>query len=573
MDAVAGRGGMGVVYRAVSLRLGRTVALKVITPALAPDPEIRARFLRESQLAAGLDHPNVIPIYEAGEHEGTAYIAMRFVEGSDLARLLREHPEGLPPRLATDIVAQVAGALDAAHARALVHRDVKPANVLLADEAGTPHVYLTDFGLAKHDGSSMGLTQTGQWIGTPDFAAPEQIEGRRLDARADVYALACVLFTALTGRAPFTRESAMATAWAQVHEPAPSPRALRPDLPIAWDPFFARALAKRPGDRYASAGELARAARAAMRAGTGAPTGATAVLGDSSPADPLSPTAILPAGATVAAATPPPRGTAPTAVRPAPPRAPARAGALWAGSAAAPPAARPPVGPPPGPPGPPGAPAVGPPPDGGTPAARPRRRRWPWVVALLLVLGGAGAAAGLYLGGVVSRDDLRRLLRGDPAKPSTSQPAGRTPAAPTATTPPQPATPDGDAGTVRCTAATECRQGTAVVVAPPEGTDCRHDARPAMWRRLDATSDRPLFACVPAYPATAAGATVPELAGARLDRAGQVLDADGIPYDTDSDSAFGPVVSENWTVCSVRPSPGSPVPGGEDVILVVDRTC
>src|SRR5215210_3186620 len=199
IETVAGRGGMGVVYRATQLALDRTVALKVIAPGLIEDDSMRSRFVRESKVAASIDHPNVIPIYYAGEEDGVAYIAMRYVRGDDLRSLVRT--EGaLEPRRAASIVAQVGTALDAAHGAGLVHRDVKPGNVLLG--AGD-HVYLTDFGLSKHAVSVGGETRSGHWVGTLDYVAPEQIRGERLDARADVYALGCLLLFALTGCPPY----------------------------------------------------------------------------------------------------------------------------------------------------------------------------------------------------------------------------------------------------------------------------------------------------------------------------------------------------------------------------------
>ena len=195
IEAVAGRGGMGVVYRATELSLGRPVALKLLTPDRARDQEFRERFQRESRMAAAIDHPNVIPVYAAGEYDGFLYLVMRYVGGTDLHKLLRE--EGaLEAGRAAQLVAQVAAALDAAHAAGLVHRDVKPANVLLADE----HAYLSDFGLTRLAGSDTQLTESGRWIGTVEYCSPEQLRGERTDARADVYSLGCVLFAALTGR-------------------------------------------------------------------------------------------------------------------------------------------------------------------------------------------------------------------------------------------------------------------------------------------------------------------------------------------------------------------------------------
>jgi Protein kinase domain len=270
IEAVAGRGGMGVVYRAWHLGLERPVALKVISPDLASRDEFRRRFRRESRLAAALDHPNVLPLYEAGDHDGVLYIAMRWVDGTDLGHLLREEaPAGLELDRGVRLVEQVAGALDAAHARGLVHRDVKPANVLLASEGDGDHAYLADFGLAKRE-STGGLTETGRWLGTPDYAAPEQIEGAKVGPSADVYALGAVLYAVLTGRPPFPRETIVAVAYAQIHDAPPRPSAARPRLPRGLDRVVERALAKRPDDRFASAGDLATAARAAL-AGEHAP--------------------------------------------------------------------------------------------------------------------------------------------------------------------------------------------------------------------------------------------------------------------------------------------------------------
>ncbi len=236
---------MGVVYRATDLSLERPVALKLITPDLAEDERFRSRFLREPRLAASLDHPNVIPIYEAGEHDGQLYLAMRFVEGSDLRTLLDAEAK-LPPERTLAILAQVAGALDSAHRRALVHRDVKPANVLL-DRDG--HVYLTDFGITKQLGGDS--TDTGQLVGTLDYLAPEQIRGEPVDGRTDCYALGCVLYECLAGRPPFHRETEAETMWAHMQE-EPGPIQGHGRL----DPVLQKALAKDREDRHASCGEL-----------------------------------------------------------------------------------------------------------------------------------------------------------------------------------------------------------------------------------------------------------------------------------------------------------------------------
>jgi streptogramin lyase len=259
IETVAGRGGMGVVYKATQLALDRTVALKVIAAGLLDDQTVRSRFVRESKVAASIDHPNVIPIYYAGDEDGVAYIAMRYVAGDDIRSLVRR--EGaLKPGRAARIVAQVGSALDAAHAAGLVHRDIKPANVLLGPEE---HVYLTDFGLTKHALSIAGSTKPGQWVGTLDYVAPEQIRGERVDARADVYALGCLLYYTLTGEVPYKREGDEAKLWAHLQDPPPTPSIRDPKIPKAFDDVVARAMAKDPEERYPSAGDLGRAAAAA----------------------------------------------------------------------------------------------------------------------------------------------------------------------------------------------------------------------------------------------------------------------------------------------------------------------
>src|SRR5689334_6592319 len=268
VEGIAGRGGMGVVYKATQLGLDRPVALKVVAAGLLGDPRIRERFLRESRAAAAIEHPNVIPIHDYGECHGRAYIAMRFVDGDDLReRITATGP--LAPQVAAAIVAHVADGLDAAHDAGLVHRDVKPANILLGAHG---QVYLSDFGLASHALSEGGLTSPGGWVGTMDFMAPEQIRGEPVDRRADVYALGCVLHFALTGQVAYPRETDEARLWAHLHAVAPEPSRLGAGIPAAFDEVIRHALEKEPGARPSSAGELGAAALAAA----GHPTAARA---------------------------------------------------------------------------------------------------------------------------------------------------------------------------------------------------------------------------------------------------------------------------------------------------------
>jgi serine/threonine protein kinase len=264
IDGVAGRGAMGVVLRATDLVLDRRVALKLIAPLYARDPTFRARFERECRIAAALDHPNVVPIFHAGEERGQLYVTMRYVEGTDLKALLARE-RWIEPARAVAIVTQVAAALDEAHAHGLVHRDVKPANVLLAERGGGERAFLTDFGVSKQRiADDPALTGTGMAIGSVDYMAPEQAQVAPVDARTDVYALGCVLFHAITGSVPFIRGNDLERMWAHVHEAPPAPTSIDSRLPPGLDDVLARALAKRADDRYQSAGEFAGAARAAV---------------------------------------------------------------------------------------------------------------------------------------------------------------------------------------------------------------------------------------------------------------------------------------------------------------------
>jgi len=260
-----GRGGMAVVYRASDPRLNRSVALKILAPELTGDTAFRQRFLREMRAAAAVDHPHIVPVFDAGEADGALFIAMRYVGGPDLRTLL-DAQRTLPAARVVHIVTQVASALDEAHSRGLIHRDVKPANMLIGIVAGTgqpDHVYLSDFGLSKPALSSANLTLTGQTLGTIDYMAPEQVEGRLIDGRADEYSLACTTFEMLAGAPPFKRDQGLAVMWAQLSAAAPSLRAERPDLSPAVDQVIARALAKSPDDRYRTCTAFAAALRAA----------------------------------------------------------------------------------------------------------------------------------------------------------------------------------------------------------------------------------------------------------------------------------------------------------------------
>ena len=277
LDTQIARGGMGIVYAATHLRLSRTVALKLLAPELAEDQDFRTRFLKEAQLAASLEHPSVVPVYDAGEEQGLLYLAMRYLQGGDLRGLLQRQGR-LSLERSLQITQQVAGALDAAHARGLVHRDVKPANILF-DEA-QERAYLGDFGVAKRQ-SSKGLTQTGSFLGSVDYCAPEQIESALVDGRADVYALGGVFYHCLTGQPPYVRETEVAVLTAHLRDPPPALSRVRPDLPAALDGVLVTAMAKHPQVRYATAGEFAGALQEALSS----PHSAATVAGASAAAE------------------------------------------------------------------------------------------------------------------------------------------------------------------------------------------------------------------------------------------------------------------------------------------------
>ena len=261
IQSLIGRGGMSIVYLAEHVQLGRQVALKLLAPGLSADPEFRERFVHESRRAAEVDHPNVVPIFDAGEADGQLFIAMRYIEGCDLKTLIRRDGS-LGVGRTLFILEQAADGLDAAHDRNLIHRDVKPGNILIAEPS--EQVYLTDFGVVKHT-ASKGLTRTGFFIGTVDYAAPEQIEGLPVDARTDVYALGCVLYECLVGKAPFDRDAEINVMHAHLIDAPPLLTAARPDLPKALNRVLASALAKSKEDRYDTCGQLIEATRVAAR--------------------------------------------------------------------------------------------------------------------------------------------------------------------------------------------------------------------------------------------------------------------------------------------------------------------
>jgi serine/threonine protein kinase len=290
IDELISRGGMGVVYRVTNVALNRIYALKVLAPELAGDEAFRERFKREMRIAASIRHPNVVGIHYAGEDEGLLFFVMDFVYGTDLREMLRKSGAVEPSR-AVDLLTQFAAALDAAHARGLVHRDVKPANILITVQDGEEHAYLTDFGVAKRFDSVAGLTAHGAVVGTVDYMSPEQITGSHTDARTDIYALGCVFFQMLTGKIPYDHENSVAKLFAHVHEPPPPLDGALADLFPTFGQVLDKAMAKEPSDRYLSAGDFARDAAAALRGArfTGPPT--VVGIGEATPAPASAPPA------------------------------------------------------------------------------------------------------------------------------------------------------------------------------------------------------------------------------------------------------------------------------------------
>lgn len=263
IDNVISRGGMGVVYRATNLALRKVYALKTLAPELTDDLQFQARFKREMRIAASIQHPHVVAVHYAGDHEGVLFLVMDFIYGTDLRHLLQESG-ALDPERAVDLLGQFASALDAAHEKGLVHRDVKPANMLITVRDGQEHGYLTDFGVAKHAESIASLTATGAVLGTVHYMAPEQVTGGHTDARTDIYALGCVFFQMLTGRVPYERDNSIATLFAHVHDPPPALPEELAELYPTFGGVIEKAMAKDPNDRHLSAGDFARDAACAL---------------------------------------------------------------------------------------------------------------------------------------------------------------------------------------------------------------------------------------------------------------------------------------------------------------------
>jgi len=263
IEEIIGRGGMSVVYLARHTKLDRHVALKVMSEELSDNEGFRSRFAREAKMAANLEHPNIVPVYDAGEIDGVLYLAMRVIRGTDLRRVITEGGPMDPERTLT-IAGQVASALDAAHRAGLVHRDVKPGNILLAVDGDEEHAFLTDFGLTKHVSSKSGLTKTGTFLGTVDYVAPEQIRGSEVDGRTDEYSLGCVAFECLTGEVPFPKDQDVTTLFAHIEDERPRVSAQRPGLPVALDDTVARAMARDKEERFDTCQAFVRAARAAL---------------------------------------------------------------------------------------------------------------------------------------------------------------------------------------------------------------------------------------------------------------------------------------------------------------------
>jgi hypothetical protein len=411
IDELISRGGMGVVYRATNVALNRIYALKVLAPELAEDPQFRERFKREMRIAASLHHPNVVGIHNAGEHEGLLFFVMDFVTGTDLRELLVKSG-AIEPHRAVDLLHQCASALDAAHRSGLVHRDVKPGNIMITVKDGEEHAYLTDFGLAKRSETAAALTAKGHVVGTVDYMAPEQITGSHIDARTDIYALGCVFYQMLTGKVPYERDNSLATLFAHVHDPTPPLEGKITDTYPTFAPVIEKAMAKEPAERYLSAGDFARDAAAVLEGMryTGSPTvvatGDATLIGDApAEVEAPAPEPAAPPQPTVASQPAPPPAAEPE--EPVEPEEPAD---TRLGEQPTPPPAIPEpvgeatamsVGPQvtapssPSPPPPAGPPTT----SGGDSGGSPRRLLWPALGALVVIGGVVAAVIGLSSGG------------------------------------------------------------------------------------------------------------------------------------------------------------------------------
>lgn len=314
LNSVISRTNMSVVYTAEHPRLGHAIALKVLSPDLAMNDRFRERFVSESRIAAGIRHPNVIPIYDAGPCDGLLYIAMLYVAGADLRAILRERGR-LSPDQAVLLLSQAGRGLDAAHRQDLVHRDVKPGNLLVerGEDQDPDHVYLSDFGITKRALTHTGLTSTGQFVGTVDYVAPEQIAGRDVDGRADIYSMGCVLYECLLGRVPFVKEYEQAIVYSHQHDTPIRPTALRPDLPEAIDFVIARATAKNPDERYPTCRAMMDATADAFGLGDHRPVRVATVISEQPPMSSPTP---LPSTPPPSSATPPPSSTPPPSPTP-----------------------------------------------------------------------------------------------------------------------------------------------------------------------------------------------------------------------------------------------------------------
>ena len=440
IDDLIGRGGMGLVYRATNVALNRIYALKVLTPELAEDEQFRKRFAREMRLAASLHHPNIVGIHYAGDHDGLLFFVMDYVPGTDLRAILVKQG-ALDPTRAVDLLEQLGSALDAAHARGLVHRDVKPANVMVTVERGEEHAYLTDFGLAKKYDTASGLTVKGAVVGTVDYMAPEQIVGGHTDSRTDIYALGCVFYQMLTGTVPYERENSIATLFAHVNEPPPE---LAGEIAASHPEFAAvlrKAMATNPDERYVSAGDFARDAAAALHGTRDRSRQRSVATGEAIPLSqieettsedvawptlpveaPAEPTK-APAEPTQAPAQPTKAPAQPTRLAaPSQPAVPVEAAAtqLAAGTGAAPAhfATSPPA------PGAPQPPTVTPPPPGPTGGRSPNRRMLLGVGAVVLIGGIVAAVVGLSSSGSAPSRSPSAASR-NPSSGSPTTPKGR----------------------------------------------------------------------------------------------------------------------------------------------------